>query len=95
VTAEAGRLFAAVRAGPWRSAIGRVLAGNVLARLAALLALALATVLVARVGGPDLVGGFTLLRVLPGLVGVLAAILVTDRRRYLSTRRLRLAVVPS
>jgi hypothetical protein len=25
------------------------------------------------VGGPDLVGGFTLLRVLPGIVGVLAA----------------------
>jgi len=74
MTADTGRLFAAVRTGPWRSAIGRVLAGNVLARLAALLALALATVLVARVGGPDLVGGFTLLRVLPGLAGVLAAV---------------------
>jgi O-antigen/teichoic acid export membrane protein len=51
----------------------RVLAGNVVARLGALLALAAATVMVARVGGPDLVGGFTLLRVLPGLAGVLAA----------------------
>ncbi|HEY2041948.1 MAG TPA: polysaccharide biosynthesis C-terminal domain-containing protein [Jatrophihabitans sp.] len=51
----------------------RVFAGNVAARLAALLALAAATVMVARVGGPDLVGGFTLLRVLPGLAGVLAA----------------------
>ena len=51
----------------------RVLAGNVAARLAALLSLAVATIMVARVGGADLVGGFTLLRVLPGLAGVLAA----------------------
>jgi len=47
--------------------------GNVAARLGALAALAAATVLVARVGGPELVGAFTLLRVLPGLAGVLAA----------------------
>ncbi|HTZ44841.1 MAG TPA: polysaccharide biosynthesis C-terminal domain-containing protein [Jatrophihabitans sp.] len=70
-------LPAAVRqgllAGRRSSALRRVLAGNVAARLAALAALAAATVLVARVGGPDLVGGFTLLRVLPGLAGVLAA----------------------
>ena len=50
-----------------------IFAGNVAARLAALVALAAATVLVGRVGGPNLVGGFTLLRVLPGLAGVLAA----------------------
>ena len=50
-----------------------IFAGNVAARLAALAALGAATVLVGRVGGPDLVGGFTLLRVLPGLAGVLAA----------------------
>jgi len=52
--------------------VRRLLAGNVAARLVALAALGLATVLVARVGGPTLVGGFTLLRVLPGLAGVLA-----------------------
>ena len=48
-------------------------AGNVVARLLALAALAAATVLVARVGGPRLVGAFTLLRVLPALAGVLVA----------------------
>jgi O-antigen/teichoic acid export membrane protein len=48
-------------------------AGNVVARLGALGALGVATVMIARVGGPDLVGAFTLLRVLPGLAGVLAA----------------------
>jgi O-antigen/teichoic acid export membrane protein len=47
--------------------------GNVAARVVALAALALATVLVARIGGPTLVGAFTLLRVLPGLAGVLAS----------------------
>ena len=50
-----------------------LVAGNVVARLGALGALGVATVLVARAGGPVLVGGFTLLRVLPGLAGVLAA----------------------
>jgi len=47
--------------------------GNMAARLGALAALAVATVMVARAGGPSLVGAFTLLRVLPGLFGVLAA----------------------
>lgn len=50
-----------------------LVAGNLAARLAALGSLAAATVIVARVGGPTLVGAFTLLRVLPGLAGVLAA----------------------
>jgi O-antigen/teichoic acid export membrane protein len=50
-----------------------LLVGNVAARLGAFGALAVATVMVARVGGPGLVGAFTLLRVLPGLAGVLAA----------------------
>ncbi|HEU4421108.1 MAG TPA: polysaccharide biosynthesis C-terminal domain-containing protein [Pilimelia sp.] len=50
-----------------------LVAGNVAARLGALAALALATVMVARVGGPALVGAFTLLRVLPGIAGVLGA----------------------
>ncbi len=48
--------------------------GNVAARVGALVALAIATVMVARAGGPALVGAFTLLRVLPGLAGVLAAL---------------------
>ncbi len=56
-----------------RSGIRRMLVGNVAARLVALVALGLATVLVARLGGPALVGAFTLLRVLPGLAGVLAS----------------------
>jgi O-antigen/teichoic acid export membrane protein len=46
-------------------------AGNVAARVGALVALALATIMVARAGGPALVGTFSLLRVLPGLAGVL------------------------
>jgi O-antigen/teichoic acid export membrane protein len=53
--------------------IRTLLVGNVAARVAALVALAIATVMVARAGGPALVGVFTLMRVLPGLAGVLAA----------------------
>jgi O-antigen/teichoic acid export membrane protein len=45
-------------------------ASNSLARVGALISLAIATVLVARVGGPSAVGVYALLRVLPGLVGV-------------------------
>lgn len=55
------------------SRIRTLLVGNVAARAAALVALAIATVMVARAGGPALVGVFTLMRVLPGLAGVLAA----------------------
>ena len=51
----------------------RVLFGNILARLAALVSLALATLLVARTGGPAAVGVYVLLRVLPSLIGVLCA----------------------
>jgi O-antigen/teichoic acid export membrane protein len=47
-------------------------AANCGARVAAILGLALATVLVARVGGPEAVGAYALLRMLPGLLGVLA-----------------------
>ncbi len=47
--------------------------GNMAARLGALAALGVATVMMARAGGPSLVGAFTLMRVLPGLAGVLAA----------------------
>lgn len=49
----------------------RDLVGNVVARVAALASLAFATFMVARIGGPAAVGAYALLRVLPGLVGVL------------------------
>jgi O-antigen/teichoic acid export membrane protein len=55
------------------SGVRTLVAGNLAARLGALGSLAIATVLVARAGGPSGVGAFTLLRVLPGLAGVLAA----------------------
>lgn len=48
-----------------------VLTANVLARIVALASLTLATILVAHAGGPKLLGELTLLRVLPGLAGVL------------------------
>lgn len=47
------------------------LTANVLARVVALVSLTLATILVAHAGGPKLLGELTLLRVLPGLAGVL------------------------
>lgn len=46
-----------------------VLTGNVAARVAALASLLLATLLVARDGGPAVVGYFALLHLLPGLLG--------------------------
>jgi O-antigen/teichoic acid export membrane protein len=61
------------RPAPRSRGVRAVLAGNVAARMVALAALGAATVMVARVGGPALLGAFTLLRVLPGLAGVLAA----------------------
>jgi O-antigen/teichoic acid export membrane protein/O-antigen ligase len=51
--------------------IPAVLTANVAARVVALVSLSAATVLVARAGGPKLLGELTLLRVLPGLIGVL------------------------
>lgn len=48
-----------------------VLGANVAARLVAIGALTAATILVAHAGGPKLLGELTLLRVLPGLAGVL------------------------
>jgi O-antigen/teichoic acid export membrane protein len=56
-----------------RSSLGRRVLANFSARVCALAALALATVVVARAGGPTDVGAYALLRMLPGLVGVLAA----------------------
>jgi O-antigen/teichoic acid export membrane protein len=48
-------------------------AGNVAARLGALASLLAATLLLAREGGPAVVGVFALLHVLPGLVGTVVA----------------------
>ncbi len=68
-----------VPAGGWLKRIPRrlanlvpaVLTANVAARVVALASLSAATVLVAHAGGPKLLGELTLLRVLPGLIGVL------------------------
>jgi O-antigen/teichoic acid export membrane protein len=56
-----------------RSLPGRAVLDNLASRIVAMGALAVVTVLVARAGGPSDVGVLALLRVLPGLVGVLAA----------------------
>ena len=50
-----------------------VLGGNVAARLGALFAIFVATLLVAREGGPALVGAYALLHVLPSLVGMMVS----------------------
>ncbi len=53
------------------SPLVRRVAANSGARIAATIGVALATVLVARIGGPAAVGAYALLRMLPGLTGVL------------------------
>ncbi|MGH3240777.1 MAG: O-antigen ligase family protein [Spirillospora sp.] len=45
-----------------------LVAGNMAGRIGALASLGIATIMVARIGGPELVGAFTLVRVLPGLL---------------------------
>ena len=52
----------------------RTVIANCSARLLAMLGLTLATVLVARIGGPAAVGEYALLRMIPGLVGVLCVL---------------------
>ena len=52
---------------------GRAVLNNISARFVAVVALGLGTIVVARVGGAQDVGVLALLRVVPGLVGVLAA----------------------
>jgi O-antigen/teichoic acid export membrane protein len=47
-----------------------VVVANIVARLGALVSLGVSTLVVARVGGPSAVGVYALLRVLPGLAGV-------------------------
>src|SRR5690606_15426664 len=51
-----------------RTRLVSLVAGNMAARVGALASLGVATVLVARVGGPELVGALTLGRILPGLL---------------------------
>ena len=50
-----------------------IVAANIGARVAALVSLSLATLMIARIGGPTAIGIYALLRVLPSLVGVLAS----------------------
>ena len=54
-----------------RSRLARAVATNTGARVLAIVGLTAATIVVARVGGPSAVGAYALLRMLPGLVGVL------------------------
>ncbi|MEU5877475.1 oligosaccharide flippase family protein [Spirillospora sp. NPDC047279] len=58
-------------AAPQRTITGKIvalMAGNMAGRVGALASLGVATVMVARIGGPALVGAFTLVRILPGLL---------------------------
>ena len=57
--------------GRFTALVPAVLTANVAARVVALASLSAATILVAHSGGPKLLGELTLLRVLPGLIGVL------------------------
>ncbi|OLT22105.1 hypothetical protein BJF79_15180 [Actinomadura sp. CNU-125] len=61
---EAGRL---------RRRLVALVAGNMAGRVGALASLGIATIMVARIGGPALVGAFTLVRILPGLLCQLAS----------------------
>ena len=75
----------------WR----RLAAGNVVARVGALASLGLATLLVARLGGPTTVGQYALLRVVPGLVGVVASAgLPTAAAYFLSGQQARRNEMP-
>ena len=62
-----------LRRGVLRDTPARSVASNMGARLVALVSVALVTVLVARSGGAEDVGLLALMRVLPGVVGVVAA----------------------
>ena len=67
MTRSAARLWSSLT-----SPLARVVMANCSARLLAILGLAGATIAVARAGGPADVGEYALLRMLPGLLGVLA-----------------------
>jgi len=72
---------------------------NVAARFAALVALALATLVVARAGGPAAVGIYALLRVIPSLIGVVSSaglpgsVTYFFAGEYRGDRRVRLTVL--
>jgi len=66
------RRWRALRSAAGGGDLVRSVLANCSARGLAILGLALATILVARVGGPSAVGEYALLRMLPGLVGVLS-----------------------
>jgi len=82
-----------------RRGLSAVFIGNVGARFGALVSLALATLLVARTGGPTAVGIYTLARVVPGLVGVVMAVGLPSSVTYFlagarrTDRRLPLTIV--
>jgi O-antigen/teichoic acid export membrane protein len=57
-----------------RRGLRRTLAANCTARVLAIVGVSLASILVARVGGPEAVGTYALLRILPGLLGVLCVL---------------------
>jgi O-antigen/teichoic acid export membrane protein len=57
-----------------RRRLTRTLIANCTARVLAIVGVSLASVLVARVGGPEAVGTYALLRILPGLLGVLCVL---------------------
>jgi O-antigen/teichoic acid export membrane protein len=72
-----------------------LVAGNIVARVGALVSLGVATLLVARIGGPTTVGQYALLRVVPGLVGVVASAgLPTAAAYFLSAREARSSQIP-
>lgn len=54
-----------------RRGFTRTLLANCTARVLAIVGVSLASIMVARVGGPEAVGSYALLRILPGLLGVL------------------------
>ena len=76
-----------------------VLMGNVAARVAALASIFVATLLVAREGGPALVGSYALLHVLPSLVGMVVSFGLVGAVAYFTAgaarndRRLPLTIV--
>ena len=75
-----------------------LLAGNTAARIGAMGSLLAGTAMVAQAGGPDLVGEFTLFRVLPGILCVLAVCGLPGASPYFLARqddlaRIRAALV--
>ncbi len=85
------------RQGLLRSDMARSVSSNVVARLLAVLGLTVSTIVVARTGGASAVGAYALLRVIPGLVGVLAVAGLPGALAYFlsAARRDRTALWPT